>query len=594
MPFRAGLLALALLVAVGTSARGDDLDSIMYREPALPLPRVEKTFPKGLTDLWLAALERPDRDTRSRAALTIASAHERGMPGLSVTVSPLTRLLELPDQHPAVRAAAARALVTLAAKDAAPVLLRLAKSDDPELREIIEPALARWNDPSVRDVWLERLSQPPPHGRDVLLAARGLGTVRDERAASRLRTLALSSEAVPSLRLAAAHALGDIRTTGALPDAERLATSQGMTDRLVAASLLRRHDGAEVVRLLQTLAKDAEPSVALVSLTRLLQLDVAHILPVVVPVLASPDAEVRRFGIEALFQSPTPERIQSLGQLLADPHPNVRVKARQSLRELAKAAQWQPPVIAEATRALDASDWRVQEQAAILLGQLGHKAAAKRMIELLKSERGEVLVAVGWGLRQLAVPDTLAPILEHVRSRHAEIARGTTRVVPDQHLSHLVQLLGQSRYAPADPVLRAIVPRVTAGTYTGPKGPPPTFTKVGGETRAAAIWALGLLHEGKPEDRLVKQIEDRLTGDPGMGPDDPRVRRMAAVSLGRLQAKQSLTALRTFADGTEPSLDLVAQACRWSLSRLTGEKMPDLGTVEVSQRAWFLAPLADR
>ncbi len=599
------LLVLSLVAAVGRAARGDDLDSLMDRDPVLPLPRVEKTFPPGLADLWLAALDRPDRDTRSRAALSIASAREGGMDRLTAAIGPLMRLLEQPDQHSAVRVAAARALVTLDAKEAAPLFVRLARTDDAELREIVEPALAQWNDPAARDLWLERLTQAP-HGRDTLLAIRGLGTVREERAAPPLRELALSSEASP-LRLTAAQALGNIRTTGSLPDAERLAPSPSLTDRLVAASLLHRHEGPEVVRLLQTLAKDTTPSVAIVALTRLEQLDVAqldsaHIVPVLDSVLASPDAAVRRVGVDTLFRNPTAERIRSLRRLLDDPHPNVRVKARQSLRELAKAAQWHPVVLDQGTRALAASDWRGQEQSAILLGQLDHKPAAKRLVELLRSERGEVLVAVGWGLRQLAVADTLAPVLDHVRRRHADIGRdGATaglRTVSapqlDQHLSHLVQLLGQARHAAADPVLRAIVPRVTSGSYSGPKGPSPNFTKVGGETRAAAIWALGLLHEGKPEERLVKQIEDRLTGDPGMGPDHPRVRRMAAVSLGRMGAKQSLTALRTHADGTEPSLDPVVQACRWSAARLTGEKLPELGVVRVRQGEWFLAPLGER
>lgn len=159
-------------------------------------------------------------------------------------------------------------------------------------------------------------------------------------------------------------------------------------------------------------------------------------------------------------------------------------------------------------------------------------------------------------------------------------------------MSHLIQFLGQARHAPADPVLRAIVPRVLGGAaFSGPNGGAPAFTPVGGETRAAAIWALGLLHEGNPTDALVKQVEDRLTGDPGLGPDDPRVRRMAAVALGRMKAAQSLPALRTHSEGTAPTLDPVAHACRWSVSQLTGDPVPPLGTVEVPLRDWFLAPV---
>jgi HEAT repeat protein len=122
---------------------------------------------------------------------------------------------------------------------------------------------------------------------------------------------------------------------------------------------------------------------------------------------------------------------------------------------------------------------------------------------------------------------------------------------------------------------------------------PPAFTPVGPETRAAAIWALGLIHTGKPQDQLVKLIEGRLTGDAGMGPDDERVRRMAAISLGRLKAQQSLDALRLGSSGTEPHEDVVANACRWAVGQLTGEKVPPTAEIPVVQRDWFLVPHKD-
>src|SRR5262245_9659051 len=154
-----------LLATAGSIARGDEPDSIMYREPQVPVARTVKTFPKGLTELWLAALDRPEREVRSQAALAIAAAHEAGMPGLGVATGPLTKLLDRPDEHPAVLTAAARALVALDARDAAPVLLRLARSGDLDLRELVEPALARWDYRPARDIWLDRLTHPPPHGR---------------------------------------------------------------------------------------------------------------------------------------------------------------------------------------------------------------------------------------------------------------------------------------------------------------------------------------------------------------------------------------------------------------------------------------------
>jgi HEAT repeat protein len=504
------------------------------------------------------------------------------------------RLLDRPDQHPAVLAAAARALAALDARAAAPAFLKLANSGDPDLCEVVEPALARWDHAPARDVWLDRLARPRTHARSLLLAVECLGTVREERAAARLRELALSPDAAPPVRLAAARALGEIRTSGSEADAARLAgdtSSRGTVGRLVAASLLRRHGGDEAVRLLQKLAADAEPAVAAVAVARLAEIDTKHVLTVLAAVLASPDAEVRVHGVDAMFRHPSDEHVRSLARAMSDPHPDVRVRARRHLRELA-GANWRAAVIDRGTQALAAADWRGQEQAAILLAQLDHKPAAARLVELLKSNRSEVLVAVGWALRLLAVAETLPEVLDHVRQRHAEMLRsgptaglrGVSAEALDLHLSHLVQFLGQSRHRPADGSLRALVPRFIK------RGIPPVFVPVGPETRAAAIWALGLLHEGKPDEALAAQIEDRLTPDGMFGFDDERVRRMAAVSLARMQAKQSLPVLREWSSGKAPSMDVVANACRWSVGRLTGEPVPASGTIEVPQRDWFLAP----
>src|SRR5262249_23620938 len=147
-----------------------------------------KKFLPGLTERWLQALERPEAEIKVQAALAIAAARQRNMPGLEGTVGPPLRLLDAPAQDPAVRLAAARALVTLDAEESAPVLLRLAESGDVDLREIAEPALARWDHAPARGVWLERLAQPP-RGRGTLLAIQGLAAVREEKAAPRLREL---------------------------------------------------------------------------------------------------------------------------------------------------------------------------------------------------------------------------------------------------------------------------------------------------------------------------------------------------------------------------------------------------------------------
>src|SRR5947209_454240 len=70
------LAVSAVLIAAAPAGAWDEVvESVMYRSPELPKPREIKVFPKGLKDLWLEALRRPEADQQCQAALTIALAH---------------------------------------------------------------------------------------------------------------------------------------------------------------------------------------------------------------------------------------------------------------------------------------------------------------------------------------------------------------------------------------------------------------------------------------------------------------------------------------------------------------------------------------
>jgi HEAT repeat protein len=561
----------------GVVRAADEIDSVMYRDPQLPVARVVKTFPDGLVKLWLGALDRPETDYKCNAALAIAAAHGRGLTGLDATVAPLIRELDRADQHPTVRLTAARTLVTLDARAVAPSFFRLMSEDDPTLREVIEPALAKWDHAPARAVWLARLDQSN-HRRATVLAIQALAAVREEKAVPRLRDLVLSRDVSPAVRLEAARALAVLCPAGWEDDAGKLVgdmTPRGIADRVIAVTLLRQHKGGAAVRQLQALAADAEPAVGAVALARLVELDAKLVTPLMGPVLASPDANVRGFGVEALFRQPGDANIRLLGDRLADAHPDVRAQARRAMRDLAARPEWRGAVIREATRVLAASDWRGLEQAAVLVAQLDHKAAAGRLVVLLPAERPEVFVAAAWGLRQLAVADTLPTVLEYFDQTVTTDRRKRPAEAVDLQLSHLAQFMGQSKYEPADGTLRALIP---------PR------SRSGPETRAAAAWALGLLHQGKADPSLTGVFVGRITAvNPG-DLEDTRVRRMSAVALGRMKAADALGTLREFYRSKKPSLDIVNNACGWAIEQITGERVPE-GTVEVPQRDWFLVPL---
>ncbi|HZY88655.1 MAG TPA: HEAT repeat domain-containing protein, partial [Gemmataceae bacterium] len=485
-------------------AEADQLiDSPMYRDPDLPAPPVVTVFPKRAKELWLKALQRPEAEMRFRAADAIALAHRRGMKGMETTVAPLVAVLDRPDQHPTVRLAAARALVTLEAREAAPSLFKQAQAGDVPLREAVEPALARWDYRPARAMWLERLRDPATPHRALVLAVRGLGAVRETEAADRLREMVLSGRTPGPVRLEAARALGAVRGEGLEADAERLA-ADGLVARLAAAALLQRHQGEAAVRLLRQLARDPEPAVAALAAGRLLEIDPKLVLPVLEHLLASRDAKVRSLGVEALRRLPAEKHVRPLADRLDDAHPEVRVNARRALHEFAAKKELRATVIAEAVRTLAGRQWRALEQAAILLTQLDHKPAAGRLLALLTFDRPEVFVTAAWGLRKLAVPVTLPAVLAYVdgeskrrlTGQDLPNRRGVSGAMIDHQLSQLNQFLGRQKYGPADAVLRRFIPHIG--------------DRLGAESRTAAVWALGLLHEGKGDSGLAGPLQERL------------------------------------------------------------------------------------
>jgi hypothetical protein len=216
------------------------------------------------------------------------------------------------------------------------------------------------------------------------------------------------------------------------------------------------------------------------------------------------------------------------------------------------------------------------------MAQLDHKPAAGRLVELLTFDRPEVFVTAAWGLRHLAVPETLPRVLAHVEAALAGrfIPSGPDKSLHfesrDHQLSQLNQLLGKQKYATADAALRQFIPKM---------GKP-----VGPESRAAAIWALGLIHEGKTVSDLAAALEARLNDLSSIPPEDIRVAMMSAITLGRMKAKEALPSLRTHYRDRKPSPDPINNASGWAIEQITGEIMPAPEPIKKAQREWFLVP----
>jgi HEAT repeat protein len=577
----------AAALALPAAAFDDVIDSPMYKLPEVVQVRVVRMLPPGTKELWLRCLDRPDLELRCKAAEAIALAHRRGLADLKDTAPRLLAALEQPDQDATVRLTIARALVALDARHAAPSLFRHGQAGSSDLRHLVEPALARWDYQPAREVWLARLSDPATPPLQLLLAIRCLASVGEDQAVKRLRELVLADEVPGPTRVEAARALGVIRTSGLEDDADSLTPpgiAKPVAERLAAAALLRHHKSPAAIEALRRLGQDAEPSVAEPAIARLIELDPSVVVPVVEGLRQSPDANLRLHAAQTLFRRPTTKHVTWLADLLDDPDPAVHMRARGHLLTLGREPQWKDAVLGEGTRMLAIKSWRGLEQAAILLAELDHKPAAHRLVELLSFARAEVYITAAWGLRRLAVAETLPAVVAHVEREFAGIMkdapRGGMEQMPlvDHQLSQLNQFLGMQRHQPADALLRRFIPK--------DKGIP--------EGRASAIWALGMIHEGKPNPALARLFEQRIN-DAGLPSEFGQVRWMSAISLGRLKAKEALATLRMYYTG--PSLNAMDNACGWAIEQITGEKLPTPpeSLVHYAQdRSWFLVPSAEQ
>lgn len=572
---------MALLLTAGAfplPAGAVEAEWIMYKDPILKRAPVETRFPPHLVDRWLAALAMPEREMKRGAASAIAEAKKKGLQGLDAATLPLMELLRNPDEDRIVRLAAARALVAIDARQAAPLLLECSNPADLDMAEIVEPAFAGWRDAAMRDRWLERLGRDIGLSRMHVLAIRGLVALGAKESLPRLLQLAEDRLAPAGVRLEAAAGLGSMQESGLFDPARSLIgdkSAAAVTDRLVAAKMLAGHRGKEAESLLVEMAGDPQPSVRIIALEVLFEIDPSLILPIIQDTVGCGHADVRQWGARALVARPSPQTLAALGPMLDDPHPAVRRYVCDSLAALARDASLREAVLAQGRRMLNADGWRGQEQAALLLATLEDKTVADRLLQLLDVARPEAHVAAAWGLCQLAVPSTVEPIF-NVLQKKTEICLGGQ---PQQarlgdQLALLCQAIGVMKFAPADPLLRKYIP------MNG---------RLSDTSRAAAIWALGHLHAGQPDEALAEGLRKRLLDLFAEEPESEEVGRMAAVSLGRMKAAKTLPTLRS----TRELLSLncgTGCACAWAIAQLTGEEMPPLGVQVLWEDSWFLVP----
>jgi hypothetical protein len=573
------LAALLLLPAAGQVARGEIRPEFaMHTDPELPRVETLKVVSEKFAPLWAEALARPEADLQRLTAEAISQGYVGGIPGLEALIPQLKKLVAADATDLTTRRAVAQALITMEALDSASILFDVSKRYGADMRQVIEPALARWKFADIRETWLTRLESPGTRARDLHLAIEGLAVSGDSPTAVPLLTrIAMDPFRSRGIRLAASRAAGQLQSVGLEDAARRLVdlTGSGILHRLCAIALLERHDSAEARALLQSLADHAEPAVAAAALTRLNAIDHDLVLPFAEKALQSGDAKIRQQGVDCFLARPTPERLALVAKRLDDFDPDVRGSVREGLFQLAAQPELKDSILAGAMLELAGESWRGQEQSALLLGALDHKPAAQRLVEVLESKRGEVMVATAWALRKLAVRETLPAILDKAQRQTDLRKRESVVDLFDTHVAHLFEALGLMNYTEAEPLLRMYVPKDLG---------------LGLRSRPAAIWALGKMHAGAPDEPLAKLMAERLTDTSPFPPEMEPVRVACAVSLARMNAQSQLPAIRKFL-GPKVAPVGHALAMRWAIHQMTGELLPMPDPVLVSRANFYLESL---
>lgn len=582
VPWNRRIFALTFLVlwcAFGTQSRAEiKTDFRMESDPKLNFPEPVKDFSPAFKSLWLAALDRPESDMQRMAAETIARGHLFSVPGLEEAIPRLEELLLSDKSHPATRFAAARALIVLESRSSADKLFQVSRKHEADLRQLIEPVLAKWNFTQIIPEWKGRLVNPDVRPRDLILALRCLSVVRDSSATPIMLAIVHDVTKSADIRLEAASAAGQCTPTGLEADATRLATSKPRrysVDAICAVRLLARHDSEESTKLLTELTKHKDVVVVSSAFHRLLEINPALVLPLAEAAINHEDPTVRRAGASAYLKSPTPERVALVAKLLADPHPTVRREVSEAFVGIANQPEIIETIRTSIMTMLSQEAWQGHEQAALLAGTLNHQPAAGRLVELLDSPRPEVRVATAWALRKVAVPETIPGIIDKVR-KQTDRRKQVNEPLLDEQVTHLCEALGVLKADAAQPLLMEYIPKSAA---------------MGESSRCAAIWALGLINEDRRDEQLETALFGRIRDFSDTNPEDDSIKEKSALALARMKAVDQAAGIKGIALNYKfvPRLGF---ALRWAVKELTGEELPPVGPSFLPTGSWFLEPYA--
>lgn len=219
-------------------------------------------------------------------------------------------------------------------------------------------------------------------------------------------------------------------------------------------------------------------------------------------------------ALEGLIESGSDQVTEILLAALRSYDVNIRVKAAEGLNKL----DWKPTLpedkaaafiaskewtklkklghaaVEELSIALEVNDWHVNEQCAILLGQIGDKRAVEPLIKRLRPGYGHLMVVIVEALASLgdawAVPKLLTLLNQNVIGLPEAAARAIVKISDQSSIDVLIQKLDQ-----ADPFIRKTA--ISALVHIGQEAVEPLVKSLDGQNWTTCFAQAEALHQLK-------------------------------------------------------------------------------------------------
>jgi hypothetical protein len=558
--------------------RYSELPNRMHLDPWIEPPTYVDRFDSRLLPLFLRALnEATDTEIQAAAAYSLARVQKLKLGDVKPASADLLRLLR-DTKSPNVRQACAMLAANGDFQESTSVLLQLAIQGNDDMRLIVEPALARWKTEDIRTVWRERLVQKDVTDVAYQLAAEGLVALKDTASVDSLLIRVADPGSEYGLRMAAADALRILDPARAREAATPLMTDS-IPSKLLAVTLLdsQLEDAWKTAMALCT-----DPSTGVAS--AVWQMIFRHKPELLQDSLETgrqyPDAFVRMTAARTMRLFPNPERLTWLHSQLSDVHIEVRNVARQMLLNVSREhEELKLQIVQEAADGLksDPKDWQGLEQRLILLGQMKATEFGPLCLPLLAHPRDEVSVSAAWLLHLYPDPALYETIREQIVADHTAVTSGNAGMTTVHfRLRYFFQYAGIVRMKEVDEIMQQQFNKLN------PMSP---------LARAAALWAVGLLHEKSADAELASKYVGRIQDRNSIPPEIEEVRRMSVMGLGLIRASDSADVV-VDAFRIDSPLSLICGQARWVLPLLGQPQPPAMPPIEQFTGGWKITPAA--